>query len=134
VAGVFGLQKSKIKVLLDYEENIACPCMAKSKTLMTCREAVFKEMQPSNSFLTKEETVINLRSTDNELDDDDKKQILQKYGLSVDLISPALPTTTSSMFPLLCKLFSKETKFQAFGQRFFFQNPVPYLIRCKKIT
>jgi hypothetical protein len=85
---------------------------------MTCREALFKETQSYKSFLTKE-NVIRLHSSDYALDDKDKKQILKKHGLNVDLIAPTLLTSTSRMFPLLCKLFSKETIFQALGSIFF---------------
>ncbi|XP_056008710.1 uncharacterized protein LOC125661395 isoform X2 [Ostrea edulis] len=127
VVGVFGLQKTKLDVLTDYEQKITSPCMYKSRTLMTCREAVFNETKFYKPFLTKEETVIKLHSSDNALDDNDKKQILKKYGLNVDLMSPALLKSTSLMFPLLCKLFSKETKFQALGSNFFL-NPVQCII------
>jgi ankyrin repeat protein len=127
VVGVFGLHQSKLDVLLHYEENIARPCMKKSKTLMTCRKAVFNVINPSKPFLTKEETVINLHSTGNELDNNDKRQILKKYDLNVDIISPTVLTSTSNMFPLLCKLFSKEKKFRAFGSKFF-RIPVPCII------
>ncbi|XP_055998105.1 uncharacterized protein LOC125683237 isoform X2 [Ostrea edulis] len=119
VVGVFGLQKTKLDVLTDYEQKITSPCMYKSRTLMTCREAVFNEIKFYKPFLTKEETVIKLHSSDNALDNNDKKQILKKYGLNVDLMSPALLKSTAHMFPLLCKLFSKETKFQALGSKFF---------------
>ncbi|XP_056005263.1 uncharacterized protein LOC130050161 [Ostrea edulis] len=127
VVGVFGLQKSNVDVLTNYEQKITDPCMVKSKTLMTCREAVFNETLPYKPFLTKEEAVIKLHSSDNALNDKDKKQILKKYGLNADLMLPALLTSTSRMFPLLCKLFSKETKFQTLGSKFFL-NPVECIL------
>ncbi|XP_056001101.1 uncharacterized protein LOC125653288 isoform X2 [Ostrea edulis] len=127
VVGVFGLQKTKLDVLTSCKEKITQLCMVKSRTLMTCREAVFNETLPYKSFLTKEETVIKLHSSDHALDNNDKKQILLKHGLNVDLISPAWLTSTSRMFPLLCKFFSKETKFQALGSKFF-MNLVPCII------
>ncbi|XP_056001786.1 uncharacterized protein LOC125653762 [Ostrea edulis] len=127
VVGVFGLQKTNLNVLTNYEQKITQPCMVKSRTLMTCREAVFNETLTYKPFFTKEETVIKLHSSDHALDDHDIKQILQKYGLNVSLISPALLTSTSRMFPLLCKLFSKEPKFQDLGSKFFL-NPVQCII------
>ncbi|XP_055998771.1 uncharacterized protein LOC125654883 isoform X2 [Ostrea edulis] len=127
VVGVFGLKKTKLDVLTDYEQKITQPCMVKSRTLMTCRDVVFNETLPHKSFLTKEENVIKLHGSDHALDDHDKNQILQMHGLSVNLILPALLTSTSRMFPLLCKLFSKETKFQALGSKFFL-NPVQCII------
>ncbi|XP_056016411.1 uncharacterized protein LOC125675984 [Ostrea edulis] len=123
VVGVFGLQKTNLDVLTNYEKKITQPLMDKSRTLMTCREAVYNETLPYKAFVTKDENVIKLHSSDNALDDEDKKQILKKYGLKEDLISPELLTSTSHMFPLLCKLFSKETKFKALGPTFFL-NPV----------
>jgi hypothetical protein len=68
-----------------------------------------------------------LHSCDHALDDKDKTQILKKYSLDVDLISPKLLKSTSHMFPLLCKLFSKEAKFQAHGS-IFFLNPFHCII------
>jgi ABC-type glutathione transport system ATPase component len=125
VVGVFGLQKRVLDVLTNYEQKLTEPCMHKSRTLMTCREAVFNELQPSKSFLTKDENVIRLHSADHALHENDKRQILQKYGLSEDLMSPALLKSSSDMFPLLCKLFSKEPKFQALGSNFFSEsNPL----------
>jgi hypothetical protein len=127
VVGVFDLQKAKQNVLSDYKQTVTRPCMAKSRTLMTCRETVFNETKPYKPFLTKEENVIKLHSFDHALDNEDKTQILKKYGLNVDLISPALLTSTCHMFPLLCKLFSNGTKFQALGSKFFL-NPVLCII------
>ncbi|XP_056005124.1 uncharacterized protein LOC130050130 isoform X2 [Ostrea edulis] len=127
MVGVFGLQKTMLDVLINYEQKIKDLCMMESKTLMTCRETVFNETLPYKPFLTKEEAVIKLHSSNNALNDNDKKQILKKYGISVDLMSPALLTSTSDMFPLLCKLFSKETKFKALGSKFFL-NPAPCII------
>ncbi|XP_056005262.1 uncharacterized protein LOC130050160 [Ostrea edulis] len=127
VVGVFGLQKFNLDVLTNYEQKITDPCMVKSRTLMTCREAVFNETLPYKPFLTKEEAVIKLHSSDHALNDKDKKQILKKYGINVDLMSPALLTLTSRMFPLLCKLFSKERKFKALGSKFFL-NPVECIL------
>ncbi|XP_056016832.1 ankyrin repeat domain-containing protein 17-like [Ostrea edulis] len=123
VVGVFGLQKTNLDVLTNYEKKITQPLMDKSRTLMTCRETVYNETLPYKAFVTKDENVIKLHSSDNALDDEDKKQIFKKYGLKEDLISPELLTSTSHMFPLLCKLFSKETKFKALGPTFFL-NPV----------
>ncbi|XP_048755415.2 uncharacterized protein LOC125666252 [Ostrea edulis] len=127
IVGVFGLQKTKLDMLREFEHKITQPCMVKSRTLMTCREAVFNEALLCKTFLTKEDTVIKLHSSEHALDNKDKKEILQKYDLNINLISPALLTSTSRMFPLLCKLFSKETKFQALGSKFFL-NPVQCII------
>ncbi|XP_056007550.1 uncharacterized protein LOC125665455 [Ostrea edulis] len=128
VVGVFGLQKNTLDVMTNYEQKIKQPCMIKSRTLMTCREIVFNETLPYKTFLSKEETVVKLHSSDNTLNDTDKKQILQKYGLNVDLISPALLTSTSHMFPLLCRLYSKDTQLQALGSKFFLY-PVQCIIK-----
>ncbi|XP_056016833.1 uncharacterized protein LOC125653969 [Ostrea edulis] len=127
VVGVFSLQKTNLDVLTNYEKKITQPCMDKSRTFMTCREAVYNETLPYKVFVTKDENVIKLHSSDNALDDEDKKQILKKYGLKEDLISLELLTSTSHMFPLLCKLFSKEIKLKALGPTFFL-NPVQCII------
>jgi ankyrin repeat protein len=127
VVGVFGLQKSKLDALTDYEQKITKPCMVKSRTLMTCRETVLNETQSHKAFLCRENSIIRLHSSHHAFDDNDKKQILKKYGLDEDLVSQAL-ASTSLMFPLLCKLFSSDTKFQADGS-IFFMNPIQCIIK-----
>ncbi|XP_055999931.1 uncharacterized protein LOC125657060 [Ostrea edulis] len=127
VVGMFGLQNTKLEVLTDYKRKLTTPCMNQSRTLMTCRETVFNEIHSYKSFFTEDVNVVRLHSSDNELDENDKKQILQKYGLDVNLLSPSLPVLTNRMFPLLCKLFSKEKKFKVLGQ-IFFMNPVHCII------
>lgn len=54
VVGVFGLQEAKLNQLYDYGDTMSNPIMAKSKILMTCREAVFRSQRCSNSFFFKE--------------------------------------------------------------------------------
>ncbi|XP_048739549.2 ankyrin repeat and KH domain-containing protein mask-like isoform X1 [Ostrea edulis] len=127
VVGVFGLQNTKFDVLTDYKRKLTTPCMEKSRTLMTCREAVFNEIQSYTHFFTEEVNVVRLHSSENELDENDKKQILQKYSLHVNLLSPSLPALTTRMFPLLCKFFSKENNFKVLGQTFF-MNPIQCII------
>ncbi|XP_062599456.1 serine/threonine-protein phosphatase 6 regulatory ankyrin repeat subunit C-like [Saccostrea cucullata] len=128
VVGVFGLQEVKMNLLLDYQDRIMKPTMPKSKTLMTCREAVFKKAIESNSFFKDKNTIVFLHSEAFALTIDDKKEILKNYHIEEQLMSPASLTSASKMFPYLCKLFSTEKKFQFHGY-VFFHNPVPCILK-----
>ncbi|XP_062614475.1 uncharacterized protein LOC134276216 [Saccostrea cucullata] len=117
VVGVLGLQKQKLEALVDYEKIISDHSNKRTKVLMTCREAVFNECY--KSFFINEESTIKMCSSENTLNDDDKKAILQKYGLDKDLLSPTLLRKTSAMFPLLCKLYSNGANFRKNIESFF---------------
>ncbi|XP_062574474.1 uncharacterized protein LOC134236314 [Saccostrea cucullata] len=118
VVGVLGLQRQKLELLIDYEKRISDPSNRNTKVLMSCREAVFNECNKS-IFFSNEKNTIKMHSSGNALNDEDKKAILQKHGLDRDLLSPALLGETLGMFPLLCKLYSKEEKFSNNVERFF---------------
>ncbi|XP_062610551.1 uncharacterized protein LOC134272322 [Saccostrea cucullata] len=119
VVGVHGLQKTKLDILEAYEKNISNPCMCLSITLMTCREVVFNEALFCEPFFTKKQNVIKLHDSENALDNNDRKLMLRKYGLDVDLLSPSSLAAVSRMFPLLCKLYSGGEKFRRFNLDFF---------------
>ncbi|XP_062605130.1 uncharacterized protein LOC134266935 [Saccostrea cucullata] len=104
VVGVHGLQKQKLESLIDYEKRISDPPNRNTKVLMSCREAVFNECY--KSFFSNENNTIKMHSSENILNDEDKKAILQKHGLARDLLTPTLLGGTLDMFPLLCKLYS----------------------------
>ncbi|XP_061190483.1 uncharacterized protein LOC133198405 [Saccostrea echinata] len=123
VIGVLGVQKVKLESFLEYGPKITS--FKKSKVLVTCRGTLFN--QCNKSFFTKEQNVIKLHSSENALSDDDQRNILEKHGLDRDLLSPALLTEASRMFPLLCKLYSNEKKFRSNGERFFI-NPIQCII------
>ncbi|XP_062569496.1 uncharacterized protein LOC134231547 [Saccostrea cucullata] len=128
VVGVFGLQNTELNHLMKYEDRIMKPIMPKSKTLMTCREAVYRESLESSSFFTDEKNIVLLHDDFNALTNIDKKCILKMYKIDVDLLSPACLTSASKMFPYLCKMFSSEKKFQSYGPAFF-ENPVPCILK-----
>ncbi|XP_062585045.1 uncharacterized protein LOC134246700, partial [Saccostrea cucullata] len=128
VVGVFGLQETKFNLFYDYQHRISNPFMSKSKTLMTCREAVYRKAIESQSFFKDENNIVLLHSEANALTNSDKENILKKYNIDVNLLCPANLKSASKMFPYLCKLFSTEKKFQLYGS-VFFENPVPCLLK-----
>ncbi|XP_062582915.1 uncharacterized protein LOC134244679 [Saccostrea cucullata] len=119
VVGVLGLQKQKLNLLMEYEIQISNPSNKDTKVLMSCRETVFNECHSYKSFLTHEKTAVMLHSSENSLTVDDKKRILLKHGLDDKLLPDSLLRDSSGMFPLLCKLYSKEEKFRNNAERFF---------------
>ncbi|XP_062572223.1 uncharacterized protein LOC134234179 [Saccostrea cucullata] len=126
VVGVFGLQITKLDylayLLKDNEYEMAILSIFRFKTLLTCREAVYNESLSYDPSFRWNESVIDLNSSEYALDDNDKILMMENYGLRSELLSPSLLTSASHMFPLLCKLFSKEEKFRNFGSKFF-TNP-----------
>lgn len=72
--------------------------------------------------MLKKTNVVNLQNQENALNSDDKHNLLEKYRLNKDL------ALSSSMFPLLCKLFSNEKEMEVYGPTFFFISPVPCIL------
>lgn len=127
VLGVFGLNEIELQMINKYSERLTNPIHPKTKTIMTCREAVFRNDMLSNSFLVKKENVIHLQSDENALNDDDKQNLLEKYKLDRDLLTLDNLASSSNMFPFLCKLFSSKTM-KVYGPTFFV-SPVPCILK-----
>ncbi|XP_061190192.1 uncharacterized protein LOC133198055 [Saccostrea echinata] len=130
VIGVLGVQNEKLNLLVDYREKIKSPYMGKSKTLMTCRKSVYNEVlrRTCVSFLRQEKNVISLQHSDNMLSTEDKKNLLQKYGIKTEIQTPEMLTDVSQMFPLLCRLYSEGDTFRKIGANFFI-TPVPCILK-----
>lgn len=129
VVGVLGFDVGSFCTLTKYKETLINPSMPKTKVLMTCREVVYRNKQASNSFLTKEENVVLLQSTENALNENDKRELLSRYQLGKDSLCKVELGSTSPMFPLLCKLFSTKDKFNGYGP-LFFRSPVPCILEA----
>lgn len=102
-----------------YSERLKDPINRKTKTLLTCREAVFRNEMLSDCVLVKNENIVLLQSKENALNDDNKQNVLEKYDLDRDFLTSDNLTSSSSMFPLLCKLFSSEKELKVYGNTFF---------------
>lgn len=130
VIGVFGLDLVELNLLRKYQDRFKCPTMPKTKTLMTCREVVYRnEAFFSTSGLAPEKHVINLSSSANVLTDTDKCKLLAKYNLNVYQFQVRNLPKTSKMFPLLCKLFSKKKECRVHGYLFFIK-PIPCILEA----
>lgn len=130
VIGVFGLDMAELNLLRKYQDRLKCPTMPKTKTLMTCREVVYRNEAFSNtSFFAQEKHVINLSSSANVLTDTDKYKLLAKYNLNVYQFQVMILPKTSRMFPLLCKLFSKKKEYKVHGYTFFI-TPIPCILEA----
>lgn len=124
VLGVFGLNELELNMIHKYREKN--PLNTKTKILMTCREAVFRNEMLSNSVLVKSEHVVHLQSKNNALNDEDKRNLLEKYKVERDLLTLDNLASSSNMFPFLCKLFSNK-KIKVYGPTFFI-SPVPCIL------
>lgn len=94
---------------------------------MTCREAIFRHKMLSHCIFAKKDNVVNLQNQENALNNDDKQNLLEKYRLNKDLLSPRDLALSSSMFPFLCKLFLNEKEMDVYGPTFFI-SPVPCIL------
>lgn len=130
VIGVFGLDMAELNLLRKYQDRLKCPTMPETKTLLTCREVVYRNEDFSNtSFFAQEKQEINFSSSANVLTDTDKCKLLAKYNLNVYQFQVRILPKTSKMFPLLCKLFSKKEEYKVHGYMFFI-TPIPCILEA----
>lgn len=133
VMGVFGIERGKYIQLEDYKESILNVLGAQSKILFTCRKSLYKEAEELEPFVLSKECIVDLEDNDNQLTDQDREHILENHCRHNDIIFPMESPTISSnvgkmMFPLLCKLFCSDSKYQALGMKFF-ENPKSHILR-----
>lgn len=129
VVGILGFDLNSFFTLERYKKTLINPLMPKTKVLMTCREIVYRSKQASNTFLTKEENVVLLQSTENALNENDKRELLSRYQLGNDFLCKADLGSTSNMLPLLCKLYLTKDEFSGYGPSFF-TSPVPCILEA----
>nr|XP_022307899.1 uncharacterized protein LOC111113900 [Crassostrea virginica] len=128
VIGVFGVEFEKLTNLERHRESIIYALGERSKILFTCRKAVYNEAANLKSFVLDTKYLVDLEDNYNQLNAEDRKQILNNYCKSNDIsLKPdELPNVSSTvgcmMFPLLCKLFCSKSEYQALGKEFF-ENP-----------
>lgn len=65
-----------------YSKRITNPINPKTKTLMTCRVAVFRNKRLSNCVLVKRKNVIHLQSKENALNDNDKHNLIYSKNIN----------------------------------------------------
>lgn len=126
--GIFGLNRIEFDTLKKYECRIREPIMKSTKFLFTCREVVYRNETISTSFLFKKENLVCLQSSENALDNEDKHKLLANYKLNIDILNSEQLTASSNMFPLICKLFSKEKMHGDYGPALFI-SPVPCILK-----
>lgn len=129
VLGVIGLDITELNLLNKYQDRVIKPIMPKSKTLMTCREAVYRnEVLGKSHFLLEDKHTVWLHSVENALTDKDKRDIFTKYNLDINMLSSKDISKASNMFPYLCKLLSRTEEFKDYCPKFFI-SPVPCILK-----
>lgn len=124
VLGVFGLDKAEFNKLKKYQDRIKDPTMSETKTLMTCREAVFKNDIVSKAhFMSHEKHIVQFSDDANALTTEDRRKLLVKYNLEAYVLLVQKLPETSKMFPILCKLLSQREELRFYGSHFF-RSPV----------
>ena len=125
VIGVYGVQYEKLTNLEGYKDTICNVLCKLSKVLFTCRKAVYNEASHLYSFVLEKDFIFDLEDNNNRLNDEDRDQILNNHCKQNDIsLRPEeLPNFSSKagiiMYPLLCKLFCSESKYQALRKEFF---------------
>nr|XP_022299075.1 uncharacterized protein LOC111107927 isoform X2 [Crassostrea virginica] len=139
VIGVFGFDRKKLANLDNYSESIFNVLSEHSKILFTCRKAVYNEatilftfkkqnynkFADLKSFALAEEFIVDLEDINNRLNYQDRSQMLKNHciqkglSLSPEELPSVFLTGGLMMYPLLCKLFCSESKYQALGKAFF---------------
>lgn len=127
VLGSLGFDMSAYFILDRYSDKINSPTMPRTKVLMTCREVVFRNEHIS-LCLFDESNVILLNGEEHGLNVQDKQRLLLKYKLEKDILNTANLSSTSNMFPLLCKFYSTRNCFKVYGPSFFIK-PVPSIFK-----
>ncbi|XP_078320257.1 uncharacterized protein LOC111102828 [Crassostrea virginica] len=128
VIGVFGVEFEKLSNIERYRESILNALGERSKVLFTCRKAVYNEAANLKSFVLDIRYLVDLEDSKNQLNAEDRKQILNNHCRQNDIsLKPdELPNVSSTvgcmMFPLLCQLFCSKSEYQALGKEFF-ENP-----------
>lgn len=134
VFGVVGVERGKYTEIEDYKENILNVLGAQSKILLTCRRSLYKEAEELESFVMSKECIVDLEDNDNQLTDQDRERILMNHCTHNGVIlnpqeNPVASSNVEIMkFPLLCKLFCSDSKYQALGMKFF-ENPKSCILR-----
>jgi hypothetical protein len=105
----------------------SCGCLSRSWSTNYCDN---KEAFKLGAFVT--ENVVDLQSKDNELTETEKKAICQHHckskGVNPNLYKSLSFTKANHMFPFLCKIFSRDQKYQRLGESFFNKPLDIYLI------
>lgn len=128
VLGVYGLMQFELHTINKYSKRLTNPFNPKTKILMTCRQAVFSYKKLSDSVLMKKENIVFLHSEENELTDEDKRNLLAQFNLGRNFLTSDQLASSSNMFPLLCKLYSCKKELQSYGANFF-RIPVYCIIK-----
>lgn len=86
VLRVFGLNVGEIDVIGKYKDLLENPLHAKTKTLMTCREVIYRKGRYLKCLLFEIENTIMLHGDENVLNDKDKFDLFKKYKLDKNAI------------------------------------------------
>ncbi|CAC5424870.1 unnamed protein product [Mytilus coruscus] len=127
ILGVFGVDPDKVNNLERRQELLLSVLENGSKLIMTCRKSVFKATEMICAFQSTKvfflKNVVDLESKQFSLNEDEKRCILQKHcsevGLNPNKYASWSFESANIMFPLLCRLFANEKKYQDIGLRFF---------------
>lgn len=129
VFGHLGFHINSYNSFKTYEDRLNDLELKKTKILFTCREVIFNHASISHTCtcLSDEHHLIYLHSESNKLSDQDKRDIMAAHGLDTSILTKEQRSRVSKMFPLSCKLFSKQ-EFKSYGAEFLI-NPVKLILR-----
>lgn len=126
--GSLGFDVTAFFRLNELLEKLQDLTMTDTRVLMTCREVVFRNEKISIGEFFNESNVILLNSEEHGLNVEDKLKLLLKYKLDTNMLTEVELSSSSNMFPLLCKLFSTKDCFKCYGPSFFI-TPIPCILK-----
>ncbi|XP_061184254.1 uncharacterized protein LOC133192274 [Saccostrea echinata] len=120
-AGVFGFDRSRYNSLVDFTKTIKLLSEKQTKFIFTCRKSVYYEGRKLDLYIF--QNTIDIENERISLLPTEMKEMLtihcEKCKVEKSVYQSLSLKSGSVMFPLLCKLFSKETQYQKEGKRFF---------------
>ncbi|XP_052073190.1 uncharacterized protein LOC127711240 [Mytilus californianus] len=119
--GSFALNETMYDDIVRYKTLIFDSLEQKTKILLTCRKSVYNALTKLQDLCSVH--VVDLESVENRFNIEEKRKILHKHCdamcvPNVKYENISLENATF-MFPVLCKLFACNKKYQTLGERFF---------------
>ncbi|CAC5397311.1 unnamed protein product [Mytilus coruscus] len=119
--GTFALNETMYDDIVRYKTLVFDSLEQKTKILLTCRKSVYNALTKLQDFCSV--PVIDLESVENRFNIKEKRKILHTHCNAMSVPKYKYKTISlenaTLMFPVLCKLFACNKKYQTLGERFF---------------
>lgn len=118
--GTFALNETKYDDIVRYKTLVFASLKQKTKMLFTCRKSVYNALTKLQDLCSAH--VIDLESVENRFNIMEKQKILHEHCKAKSVPKYKYKNISLEnaifMFPVLCKLFACNKKYQMLGERF----------------